>query len=113
MKLKILFLLLTLGLALLPLTSFAAIPVSNPGDIFTEVDFTGVVRNIANYIIGFISILGIIFIVYGGLLYVTSAGDEGRAEEGKNTITYAAIGLFVAAIAYAIEDLVLRVLLIP
>lgn len=101
------------GLLLMPALSHAAIPVANPGGVFDDIDFLQVVTNAANIIISFIAILGIIFIVYGGILYVTAGGDEGRAEEGKRTITYAAIGLFLAASAYAIEKLILVTLLAP
>jgi len=96
------------GSLFIPFLSYAAIPLVNPGGVYsTSVTFMNVVTNVANFIISFIAILGIIFLVYGGLVYVTSAGDEGRAEEGKSTITYAIWGLFIAGMAYAIEQLVL------
>lgn len=97
------------SLFLAPFWSSAAIPLTNPGGVFnTAVSFSGVAGNVANFIIGFIAILGIIFLVYGGIQYVTSAGDEGKAEDAKSTITYALIGLFLAACAYALEKLVLQ-----
>lgn len=99
---------IAIGLLLSPFLSYAAIPMTNPGNVFnTSVTFLNVVGNVASFIISFIAIMGIIFIVYGGLMYVTSAGDESKAEEAKSTITYAAIGLLLAAMAYAIEQLVL------
>lgn len=99
--------LITGALLLAPLFSYAAIPVANPGGIFSDVDFLQVVTNVANLIISFIAILGIIFLVYGGILYVTSGGNETQAEDGKRTVTYAMLGLFLAASAYAIEKLIL------
>ena len=100
-------------LLLMPLLSNAAINLINPGNTFADIDFLDVLTNIANLIISFIAILGIIFLVYGGILYVTSGGDETRAEDGKRTITYAIIGLFLAASAYAIEKLILVTLVAP
>lgn len=102
--------LIAAGLLMLSIPAFtkATIPLSNPGGVFnTAITFQAVVGNVANFVISFIAILGIIFIVYGGIMYVTSAGDEAKAEDAKMTITYAAIGLFIAAMAYAIEQLVL------
>ncbi len=101
------------GLLFMPFLSSATIPLTNPGTYFTDIDFKQVVLNIALLIIQFIAILGIIFLVYGGILYVTSGGDESRAEDGKKTITYAIIGLFIAASAYAIEKLILVTLITP
>ena len=68
----------------------------------TDNELDVILENIIIWILGFIGILGILFLVYGGIMYVTSAGDESKAEEGKKTITYAIIGLFVTASAYAI-----------
>lgn len=97
-----------LGSLLSPLISSASIPLTNPGNVFnTAASFQSTVGKVAEFIISFITILGIIFLVYGGILYVTSGGDEGKAEDGKNTITYALIGLFIAAMAYVLEKLVL------
>ncbi|MDP3057633.1 MAG: hypothetical protein Q8N37_03910 [bacterium] len=107
-KKTIALVLITAGMIFVPFLSNAAIPLTNPNNIFnTTVNFMDVVTRIANFIIAFIAILGIIFLVYGGLMYVTSAGDESRAEDGKKTITYALIGLLLAGMAYAIESLIL------
>lgn len=107
MNKKIILSAVIISLFLAPFFSYAAIPLANPNNVFADVSFMTVVTNVANFIIQFIAILGIIFLVYGGLQYVTSAGDEAKSEDGKRTITYAIIGLFLAACAYAIEKLVL------
>lgn len=73
----------------------------------TAATFMSTVNNIANFVIAFITILGIIFIVWGAIQYVTAGGDEGQVEKAKSTITYALIGLFIAACAYILEQLVL------
>ncbi|OQA52110.1 MAG: hypothetical protein BWY43_00647 [candidate division WS2 bacterium ADurb.Bin280] len=44
--------------------------------------------------------LGAVF--YGGLLYFTAYGDENKAAQGKKSITYGFIGLFIALIAFSI-----------
>lgn len=48
---------------------------------------------------GFIIVLALIMIVIGGLMYITSAGDEGRMTMGKNTILGALIGLALGVAA--------------
>lgn len=101
-------LIILFSLILLPFISFAAIPVPNPGGMFANADFTQILVNIVNYILAFIALLGIIFIIWGGIQYITSTGDTGKTEDAKNTIMYAAIGLLIAAMAYAIEGLALN-----
>lgn len=61
---------------------------------------------IAGAIIGtFLSFLGIIFlclIIYGGFLWMTSAGNEGKVIRAKQTLTQAVIGLIIILSAYSI-----------
>lgn len=101
---------LMLALVLVPVSAGATISATNVNSNFTGANFMDVVVNIANFIISFITILGIIFIVYGAILYVTAGGDEGNVDKAKSTITFALIGLFIAAMAYALETLVLETL---
>lgn len=111
MNKKTILAVLLLGVILLPVASAnAVISATNVNGNFASSDFMTVVQNIANFIIAFITILGIIFIVWGAIQYVTAGGDEGAVEKAKSTITYALIGLFIAAMAYALETLVLTTL---
>lgn len=48
---------------------------------------------------------GIAFIaalIIGGIMYVTSAGNEEQAQKAKNTITWAIIGIVIIAISAAV-----------
>lgn len=46
-------------------------------------------------------IVAIAFIVYGGILYVTSQGEPDKTKQAMNTIVNALIGLAVALVAVA------------
>ncbi len=48
-------------------------------------------------VLGFLAIAGF---VISGLLYITSAGNEGQAEQAKNAMKYSVIGIIVALIGY-------------
>ncbi|MBU4579743.1 hypothetical protein KKB43_01875 [Patescibacteria group bacterium] len=111
MNKKTILAVLLLGLVLIPGTADAVISATNVNANFEATTFMTVVENIADFVIAFITILGIIFIVWGAIQYVTAGGDEGAMEKAKTTITYALIGLFVAAMAFALETLVLETLL--
>jgi len=60
--------------------------------------------NILSLIVG---IAAVIMIIIGGLKYVTSNGDSNSISSAKNTLLYALIGLFVAAIAQLLVHFVL------
>lgn len=61
---------------------------------------------ITNGVIAVLSIIAVIFIIYGGIQYMTSAGDSGKTKKARDTILYAAIGLIVCALAAAIVNFV-------
>ncbi len=69
-------------------------------------DFEGSVMDIMNYILGFITIVATLMIIYGGVLYLTSAGNEDTASRAKKTIAYGVIGLVVIGLAYALVNLI-------
>ncbi|MBR6532319.1 hypothetical protein IKT64_00905 [Candidatus Saccharibacteria bacterium] len=60
--------------------------------------------DIIKVIIGMLGIVAVIFIVVGGISYMTSSGDAGKVKKAKDTILYAVIGLVVCALAFAIVN---------
>ncbi len=65
------------------------------------------ITQIINYILFFLGLVATIMIIYGGFLYVTSGGDDAGAEKGKKILMYAAIGLIVVLISYAVVNTLL------
>ena len=52
--------------------------------------------------IGVAGVVAAIFIVYGGVSYVTAAGDAGKLAKAKNAIIYSLIGLAIVALSQVI-----------
>lgn len=96
-------------------------PISDTGDVVGEksmlgkfsqnsgfkTDDTGTQlgKTMALVIKGFLSILGIIFIILiilAGFNWMTSEGDEQKISKAKETIRTAIIGLFIIIAAYSI-----------
>lgn len=59
---------------------------------------------ILNNIIAVAGVIAVIFIIVGGVTYMTSAGDPGKIQKAKSTLLYSVIGLIVVALAYAIVN---------
>lgn len=57
---------------------------------------------VLNFLLSIIGVLAIIMLVIGGLIYLTAAGDENKAETGKKIVTYAVVGVSVALAALVI-----------
>lgn len=69
-----------------------------------EDKFSSTLTGILNGIIGASSLVAVIFILIGGINYMTSAGDAGKVAKAKSTILYAVIGLAVCVLAFAIVN---------
>ena len=62
----------------------------------------------ALYLAGMAAVL---FIIYGGFLYITAAGNDGQAKEGRKTLVNALIGLVLVVLSYLIVQVVYRFLI--
>ena len=73
------------------------------GDADTGKDFF---KNIFNKVFVWSGIVAVIMIVYGGIQYVTSAGNSAAVSKAKTTILYSIVGLLVVILAAAIVNVV-------
>jgi hypothetical protein len=62
---------------------------------------------VVNTLLFVIGAVAVIMLVYGGIRYTISGGDQKAVTDAKNTILYAVIGIIVAVMAYAIVNFVL------
>lgn len=64
--------------------------------------------------LSFIGVVGLLFIVYGGFLILTSQGNAEQVGRGKQYITYSIIGVVLAIAGYALyQILAIDVIKIP
>lgn len=68
------------------------------------------IARVVSYVLGFIGILLIVIIIYGGFLYMTSGGNEKQTETAKNVLTYAVVGVVIIFAAYIIARVVISAL---
>ena len=74
-------------------------------------DFGGAVANATNWLLGFVSMLAVLMIIWGGINYLTAAGDEEKARTAKKIITYGLTGVVIAGLAYAMVTVIVTVIL--
>ena len=70
---------------------------------------TDVVNFILRIINTFLILVGIavaVFLIYGGVQYISSTGDDKKAASAKSTILYAIIGLLIVGLSAAIVNFV-------
>ncbi len=68
------------------------------------------VADIIQLVLSFAGAVAVGFIIYGGYLYIASAGDEKKREAAKNILMYAVIGLVIIIVAYIIVYAVVSVI---
>ena len=107
-----------LGLSLLGFTPIAhATDVCNSGAAQAVLDaagcngndnaLPGLITGILHAIIAVSGLVAVIFVLIGGINYMTSAGDSNKLQKAKQTILYAVIGLVIAALSFAIVNFVI------
>ena len=63
--------------------------------------------SILSSIILIMGIVAVIFIIIGGVNYITSSGDSNKVKKAKDTILYSVIGLVICALAFVIVNFVI------
>ena len=108
------------GLMVGALTLVSAFPVAsaaliNPGDspsVITEAtggegSIRRLVLKIVNFFLGFLGILAVIMVIYGGVTYVTAAGQDEAIQNAKKIILYSIVGIIIILLSFAIVSTVL------
>ena len=65
------------------------------------------IAGVINIALGFLGILAVVFIIWGGLNVMTSGGNSDKTGKGKDAIVAGVIGLVIILTAYAISRFVL------
>ena len=84
-----------------------AIDPGDKPDIVPGGSLRGLVLTIVNYFLGFLGLLAVIMIIYGGVTYVTSAGNDEAVGNAKKIIMYALIGIIIILLSFVVVNTVL------
>jgi len=110
-------LIITLALVFFALTVMPALAQLETGIQYGT--FTGLgtkdlregVMAIVRVLLGFLGIIAIVIILYGGFVWLTSAGNEEKVGQAKKIITAGIIGLIIIFVSYAIAEFVISELI--
>ncbi len=122
---KVTSILLSSTLSLMLLLSAGSFFTASATDMFGESDLTsigtttglqntsvqGIVGNIIKSVIGLFGIVATAFIVYGGILWMTSGGEEEKVKKAKKLMISGIIGMVIIVSAYAITSYLMSNLL--
>ena len=81
---------------------FHAVPASAQIIGLTNKPIVEIIRSGIDWLLSIAAGLTILFLIIGGIYYVTAAGDDQQMTTAKTMITYAVIGLIFIIISYSI-----------
>lgn len=87
-----------------PARSVKAITKSNKKVVF------GTIQKVIEAVLGIVGSVALLIIVYGGFLWLTSAGNASQVDKGKRTLAWAGVGLAVVFGSAILVDLVIKAL---
>ena len=89
------------------LSAVTTAPITAPASLGGPASFAELARIVTNALLGIAGSLSVIFLIVGGIMYTTSAGNESTTKKAKGTITGAIVGLIICIMAFAIVNFVL------
>lgn len=71
---------------------------------------TSVVTSIVSWMLGILAVIAVVLVIFAGIQWMTSGGNEEKVTAAKNLLRAALIGLVIILAAYGIALYVFRIL---
>ncbi|OGD82886.1 hypothetical protein A2165_00380 [Candidatus Curtissbacteria bacterium RBG_13_40_7] len=117
-RLYSIFLMIIIFNIFLPFHSIMAITTINPGfDVIEKPlgmstkDVRIILADLIHQAMGFLGIVFVVMILYGGFAWMISMGDEEKVKAAKNTIVSSVIGIILVITSYSIVNFIFTSLL--
>lgn len=68
------------------------------------------IQDIVIFVLSFVTIVGVIYIIYAGAMILIGNGDEEKLKSSRQIIIYVIIGIVIMWLAYPIVSLILNIL---
>ena len=83
-------------------------PTDAPGRVSQATNGAGSLRElvltIVNFFLGFLGLVAVLMIIYGGFLYMTSGINAEGAKKGKTILTMSILGIMIILLSFAIVN---------
>lgn len=92
-----------------PSATANSVPLTNPltGNQ-TSIEIPVLIGRIIKAVLGIVGSLALVMFIYGGFMWMTSAGNSEQVQKGKNILIWAALGLAVIFSSYALVKFVIE-----
>lgn len=65
------------------------------------------VKTMLNFGLSFLGFVATVMVIYGGILYVTSAGNDENVGKAKKILLYAVVGIVIILLSFALVNTIL------
>jgi len=79
---------------------------------YRKMQIEQIVGNVISIVLGIVGVVFLVLTIYGGYMWMTAGGDEGKVEKARDTMTRAIIGLIIVLAAYALTYFVVSQLVV-
>lgn len=66
------------------------------------------IGKLVNWALLFLGLVATSFLIFGGFMYITSAGNDQNVEKAKKLIIYAAVGIVIILLSAVLVDALIR-----
>ncbi len=77
------------------------------GALNTTSTVPGIIANIIKVILGLFGVVALVFVIWGGVTWMSSKGDSNKIKSAKDRMIAAFVGLAIIAVSYSITDFVI------
>ena len=81
------------------------IKLSNP---LKTTSVSVLIGNVIDAVLGIVGSLALVMFIYGGFTWMTASGNEQSVTKGKNILMWAAVGLAVIFLSYALVKFIIK-----
>lgn len=76
----------------------------------TALTLNQMIATIIQTVLGLLGVIFLLYIIYGGVIWMTAEGEEAKVEKAQKILKNATIGLIITVSAYAISYFVINAL---
>jgi hypothetical protein len=84
----------------------AQINIARPSGQYTITNLGNLISAIVGTLLIIAALIAFLYLILGGIQWITSGGDKAGMEHARNKITHAIVGLIIVGAAWAIMTLV-------
>lgn len=83
----------------------------SPDPLPTQLIASQITLRVIQILLAIAGLIAVLFLIIGGLRYITAHGNEEQAEAAKKTITHAIIGVVIVILAFVIIRVIANALI--